>query len=349
MKSRQLLSACMALLAGSLGIISVVEADRSTFDFETIVCLVNRARAENCLPPVGVDHRLNAAAFYHSQYQYSIKSMQHEGEGGSKVDDRVNKYGWHGKWSSVGECVAVDWITPLSLVLAWLDSPDHRPIILGDYTQAGFASVGTPPPLGHIYSTLDFAKANDNRKIIMPHCENALYNSLPVVDIFLDKRSKSCDANRNPISPPEKSLLVPAVAKLDSSAIKQLKLGHLEDLIPQFGNIRLGTASAAQNEDKKPRKPAKSPAPAPSSEQRVVLMQAEEKPRQATVAAAPTSAPASAPASSARDPNKPCDQTAASGSNDVKAYSAPSPPPPPPPAVRAKKHCPARRRRFARK
>ncbi|HEY77432.1 MAG TPA: hypothetical protein G4O00_14845 [Thermoflexia bacterium] len=134
---------------------TVLEGLTSSVDFTAqVVELINQARWENGrLPPLKRQEDLDAAAAYHSQDMAVDDYFNHDSY--NRVDgqlvfekawyERVSSY--YSDWSALGECIAAGYTSPQSVVNAWLNSPGHRAILLGEnYTEIGsgyYSGAGT--------------------------------------------------------------------------------------------------------------------------------------------------------------------------------------------------------------
>jgi len=121
---------------------------------QQVVEEINRARWENGrLPPLKRQEGLDAAAAYHSQDMAVDDYFAHDSYNRVNGQLKLERYWWqrvgeyYPGWSALGECIAAGFITPQSVVEAWLNSPDHRAILLGsDYREIGsgyYAGGGT--------------------------------------------------------------------------------------------------------------------------------------------------------------------------------------------------------------
>jgi len=119
---------------------------------EYMVCLVNKARAQNGLSALGIDPSLTAAAQEHSNDMARSNNMDHTGSDGSSPGDRCQQEGFNG--SAVAENIAFGQSDADSVMQSWLQSPGHRENIMNpEYTMMGSAvsNSGSTP-----YYTQDF-------------------------------------------------------------------------------------------------------------------------------------------------------------------------------------------------
>jgi uncharacterized protein YkwD len=124
-------------------------------DVRPMVDLVNAERRRAGLAPVAWDDRVAAAALAHSTDMAAMRRMTHTGSDGSNAGDRLLRAGF--QWRSWGENVAAGYNSNESAFAAWMNSPDHRRQILGNFTMIGIAAVGASG--GPVYWTMDLATA----------------------------------------------------------------------------------------------------------------------------------------------------------------------------------------------
>lgn len=107
---------------------------------------VHAMRSYYGLPPLPESPDLSAIATDHSWAMAKSQSVYH-----STTLSQVP-----GPWSSVGENVAAAsriWLT----IRAMMDSPPHRALILGDWTDIGYGHIRASD--GRVYVTLVFRKS----------------------------------------------------------------------------------------------------------------------------------------------------------------------------------------------
>ncbi|MEP2936418.1 MAG: CAP domain-containing protein [Gilvibacter sp.] len=101
-----------------------------------ILQLVNDHRASLQLAPIQMDRRLATAhAVSHSEHMIAMDELSHDG-----YAQRSQALIQNGA-ISVGENVALGYITAEAVVNAWLHSPAHKQVIEGDYSHSGFGIV----------------------------------------------------------------------------------------------------------------------------------------------------------------------------------------------------------------
>jgi uncharacterized protein YkwD len=116
-----------------------------------VVCEINGVRARHGLRRVRINHDMEQAARRHSLEMVRRNYFSHESPGGATPADRLRSSGYLGpgtRWH-VGETIG--WgtrsrSTPASIVSGWLDSPEHRHVVLTpDYRNVGVGvSAGLP-------------------------------------------------------------------------------------------------------------------------------------------------------------------------------------------------------------
>jgi len=157
----------------------------SAYDANMMTCLVNQARAQNGLKPMGMNTFLAQSAQGHSDYQSSINTMTHDGPGGNQPGDRITQAGF--QWAAYGENVAQGQTTENEVMTDWMNSPGHRANILGDYDMMGSAQTGQ-------YWTQDFATGQGG------------VNSVPVCDGSSDTTGSDQSPAQDPSSGQDQSM-----------------------------------------------------------------------------------------------------------------------------------------------
>jgi len=102
-----------------------------------MLCLVNRTRIAAGLHPFRGERHLARAASRHAADMGRRHYFAHVSPSGKSPISRARSAGWHG---GVGEVIA--WgcgtlSTPAATLRAWLNSPPHRAILLGNASRAG--------------------------------------------------------------------------------------------------------------------------------------------------------------------------------------------------------------------
>ena len=108
-------------------------------------CVIDGERARHGLRPLAPDARLAKAAQRHARDMVRRRYFAHE-RAGWTLAGRLRAAGWRG--ARAAEAIA--WgcggrATPLATLNAWLKSPPHRAILLGDYDRAGIGLAVKAP------------------------------------------------------------------------------------------------------------------------------------------------------------------------------------------------------------
>ncbi|HEX5618729.1 MAG TPA: CAP domain-containing protein [Solirubrobacteraceae bacterium] len=118
---------------------------------EALVCEIERLRARRDLRRLDTDDRLSKAARRHAADMVDRHYFSHYSPAGADVADRARRTGYAKRSCSwrLGEVLA--WgvggrSTAAATVRAWMDSPDHRRILVSNkYSDLGVGTVaGTP-------------------------------------------------------------------------------------------------------------------------------------------------------------------------------------------------------------
>ncbi|KAK9759935.1 hypothetical protein K7432_016530 [Basidiobolus ranarum] len=108
-----------------------------SFDANVLLALVNQQRQLVGAPALTMDPRLTLAAERHTIFQATIHEMTHD-EPGRTLGQRISETGY--VWSNIGENVAAGFGDEVSVMNAWMNSPEHRRNILNPiFTQTGMA------------------------------------------------------------------------------------------------------------------------------------------------------------------------------------------------------------------
>jgi uncharacterized protein YkwD len=117
------------------------------------LCLINAARSERGLSPLGATGSLARAAAAHSHDMAVGDFFSHDSPGGLTPAQRIDGAGYLDGASSwrVGETIA--WgvgssASPASIVRSWLRSPPHRAILLNRRYQDGGIGIAVGAPQG---------------------------------------------------------------------------------------------------------------------------------------------------------------------------------------------------------
>jgi len=104
-----------------------------------ILALVNAHRVSVGLTTLALDKQYASAyAVEHTQYMMDLEKINHD-----RFSERSEALKSRGA-KRVGENVAFGYSTAETVVNAWLNSPDHKRAIEGEYTHSGFGVVKSP-------------------------------------------------------------------------------------------------------------------------------------------------------------------------------------------------------------
>lgn len=112
---------------------------------------VNSIRQSNKLSRLEWNKNLEMAATKHTEWMNKNKKLSHEGEGGSRLSDRLDKVGY--KYAYAAENIACGQTSVSQLMNAWMNSHEgHKENILNNsMNEVGAAKVGN-------YWTMVFGK-----------------------------------------------------------------------------------------------------------------------------------------------------------------------------------------------
>lgn len=113
---------------------------------DTILALVNQARAANNLGPLALDSSMSAVSTAWANQMAANGVMSHNPDYSSQIPSG---------WSRAAENVARGWSTPTAVHNAWMSSDGHRANILGDFTHIGIAFITAG---GTTWAVENFAK-----------------------------------------------------------------------------------------------------------------------------------------------------------------------------------------------
>ena len=114
----------------------------------------NKARAEEKLPPLTINAKLNEAAFGHARDMAEHDKLTHDGTDGSDPPKRIKRAGY--VYKECGENVASGQETVAEAMRSWMESPPHRKNVLGDFTEMGGAVAKSSD--GKDYWCVDFGR-----------------------------------------------------------------------------------------------------------------------------------------------------------------------------------------------
>jgi len=113
---------------------------------------INKHRQSLALEPLEIIDYVSLQSEQHTEYMIANHAINHDNFE-ARAHDITDAIGA----SNVNENVAYNYATAASVLHAWLNSPDHRANIEGDFTNFGF-SIRIDPETGKKYYTSIFLK-----------------------------------------------------------------------------------------------------------------------------------------------------------------------------------------------
>lgn len=117
--------------------------------------LMNAVRVAYGKAPLSNDSQLTAVARAHSRSMVEENYFSHDSPDGQTMKTRLNAAGL--TYRNSGEALCAGTWTPMDAIMAWMNSPAHRSILLGDYSSAGIGVAAGDSAYG-IYYTLNVIK-----------------------------------------------------------------------------------------------------------------------------------------------------------------------------------------------
>lgn len=114
--------------------------------------IINQVRAQYGKGQLRPNAQLQRAAQYHSNYMANHNCFSHQCAGEARFIQRIRAAGYRS--GAAGETIGAGQRTAQSIVNAWLKSPPHKKILLGNYVHMG---GGYAYRAGRAYWTCDFA------------------------------------------------------------------------------------------------------------------------------------------------------------------------------------------------
>jgi uncharacterized protein YkwD len=116
----------------------IVAASRAQLQ-RAVVCLINGQRRMRGLPDLSENSRLNRSAQGWTNAMVTHRDFSH----GADFASRITAAGFH--WSNAGENIATGYVTPASVVTAWMASTGHCQNILNpSYRYVGTGVLNHP-------------------------------------------------------------------------------------------------------------------------------------------------------------------------------------------------------------
>ena len=116
---------------------------------------INEVRANHGLPGLKNSAKITQAALRHSNDMAANNVKGHIGSDGSDPGDRLRDACYH--WQAYGEVVAGGYRSPADAIAGWMNSPDHKDVILSNlFTEFGAAYAYNKNSEYKHYYTVDF-------------------------------------------------------------------------------------------------------------------------------------------------------------------------------------------------
>ena len=143
----------LAVVATASAAAGTARSERDTALEQAILREVNRVRSDRGLRQLAASHGLQAAAAFQSKALLAQGVFEHDSSGGGTFSDRLRRFyavGTSRSWS-VGENLlwGQDGIDAPTAVKLWLESPEHRKIMLDPgWREFGAGAVAAPSAPG---------------------------------------------------------------------------------------------------------------------------------------------------------------------------------------------------------
>jgi uncharacterized protein YkwD len=119
--------------------------------------LINERRKTEGLAALTFNQKLRNAAVFHSDWMIKNNCFDHECPGEPTLGARITSAGYD--WSSIGETIAAGHKTAQEVVDAWMLSPGHRDILLGNFREVGLSLLPCASGCRYrTYWTADFGR-----------------------------------------------------------------------------------------------------------------------------------------------------------------------------------------------
>jgi hypothetical protein len=112
----------------------------SDITISSLLDSTNQTRAQAGQPPLIINDKLNKAAYLKAQDMLAKQYWAHNSPDGTPPWKWFGDVGYN--YSQAGENLAKNFTSTKGVITAWLDSPEHKAIVLkSDYQDVGFAVV----------------------------------------------------------------------------------------------------------------------------------------------------------------------------------------------------------------
>lgn len=123
----------------------------ASYQQASLVDLINQVRAKGGKAPLSQDNALNQASVARNAYMIAHQDWAHDGTDGSHWYSIVEQYA--PDRNNYGENLAACYTSNQEVVTAWVNSPEHYAIMMGDYTQVGYSNTYVQGTMTDTYHT----------------------------------------------------------------------------------------------------------------------------------------------------------------------------------------------------
>lgn len=119
-------------------------------DQHAYLYLLNKERAKNGLDELKLNDKLNTSAQLKANDMKEFDYWAHDNPNGTEPWHFFKLAGY--EYEKAGEVLAKNYDTPADTIAAWIASPTHYDVLMGDFTEVGFGQVtynGTTVTVGH--------------------------------------------------------------------------------------------------------------------------------------------------------------------------------------------------------
>ena len=129
---------------------SVQSVQSELHDQHAYLYLINQERARNGLGELRLNDKLNTSAQLKANDMKEFDYWAHDNPNGTEPWHFFELAGY--EYEAAGENLAKNYDTPTATVEAWIASPTHYDVLMGDYTEVGLGYVSygdTEITVGH--------------------------------------------------------------------------------------------------------------------------------------------------------------------------------------------------------
>lgn len=129
---------------------SVQSVQSEVSDQHAYLYLLNQERADRGLDELKLSDKLNTSAQLKAYDMKELDYWAHDNPNGTEPWHFFKLAGY--EYEGAGEVLAKNYDTPAKTIAAWIASPTHYDVLMGDYTEVGLGQVsygGTTVIVGH--------------------------------------------------------------------------------------------------------------------------------------------------------------------------------------------------------